>query len=65
MTEVAVECVNSFLSKYDSLTEKTPQNFAKVTKKVIQDVKRSIMEHFVSNSNRGINCFSEIIIRQY
>jgi len=34
MTEVAVDCVNSFLSKYDSLTEKTPQNFATVTKKI-------------------------------
>ena len=34
MTEVAVDCVNSFLTKYDSLQEKTPENFSKVTKKV-------------------------------
>ena len=35
MTEVAVDCVNSFLAKYDSLAEKTPQNYATVTKKVV------------------------------
>ena len=34
MTEVAVDCVNSFISKYDSLTVKTPEEFAAVTNKV-------------------------------
>lgn len=35
MTEVAVDCVNTFLHKYDSLPEKTEEQFEKVTKKVI------------------------------
>lgn len=34
MTEVAVDCVNTFLAKYDSLTEKTPEQFATVTNKI-------------------------------
>jgi len=33
MTEVAVDCVNTFLHKYDSLPEKTEEQFEKVTKK--------------------------------
>ena len=34
MTEVAVDCVKTFLDKYDSLKEKTSEQFATVTRKV-------------------------------
>ena len=33
MTEVAVDCVNTFLEKFESLPEKTAEQFETVTKK--------------------------------